>query len=355
MYEDMTYEKLINRMMDRVIKQHPNFDRREGSMIFNALASSAFEHAIAYTEIERSNKESFVQTASREYKIVGCRDMGINTTLFEARAGSFKGEFDVEVEIGARVNCDLYNYTVTEYLGKNGSYFTYSMDCETTGTAPNEVRGDLTFITDIPTGITYAMLTDCLVEGENELTDEEINVIFEEYMNNDESDGNTDQYKKWCNEYNGIGNYKIFPLWDGNNTVKVSILSASNGVASDELVTEFQNYIDPGVTGMGDGAAPIGAFVTVTTAATKPINVTATVSLKSGYNDTNILTTALDNYLKSISYQKSQVAYMRIGAELLSVDGVELVNNLLINGGTSDINLGDEEIPILGTTTWTVV
>ena len=355
MYEDMTYEKLINRMIDRIVERYPNFDRREGSMIFNSAAASAIEHAIMYTEIDRANKESFVPTASREYKIIGCDDFGIDTDLFNAHAGVFKGDFDVEVEIGARVNCDLYNYTVTEYLGKNGSYFTYSMDCETTGTAPNDVRGNLTFITDIPNGLTYAMLTDCLVEGENELSDEEINVVFRDYMTNDESDGNVDQYKKWCNEYDGIGNYKIFPLWKGANTVKVSILSASNGKASDELVAEFQEYIDPNITGMGDGVAPIGAFVTVTTASTKTISVSATVTMVNGYKDTGTLTTALENYFRSISYQKSQVAYMKIGAELLNVEGVEAVNNLLINGGTSDITLGNEEIPVLGTVNWTVV
>ena len=46
---------------------------------------------------------------------------------------------------------------------------------------------------------------------------------------------------------------------------------------------------------------------------------------------------------------------MNGGAEILSVDGVEFVTDLLINGGTENITLGDEEIPVLGTVTWTVV
>lgn len=354
MYEDLTYEYILERCIQRVMDNYPNLDRREGSMIFNAVASCAMECAILYEEISNANQESFVPTASREYKYIGCKDFGIDTSIFDAHAGTFKGEFNVEVPIGARVNCDLYNYTITKYLGKNGDYFTYSMLCETAGTAPNDLRGSLTFITDIPNGLNYAELTSCITEGENETTDEEINIIFEDSINNTSADGNIKQYEKWCREYDGIGNYKIFSLWNGSNTVKVSILSASNRAASTDLINEFQTYLDPGVTGMGDGKAPIGAFVTVSTATEKTINVTASVTMKNGYSDTTAIDTAISNYFHDIAYEKTLVAYMNIGAAILNTEGVESVSNLKINGGTSDITLGDEEIPVLGTTTWTV-
>ena len=49
------------------------------------------------------------------------------------------------------------------------------------------------------------------------------------------------------------------------------------------------------------------------------------------------------------------VAYMNVGAAILDVDGVEFISDLKLNGGTADITLGSEEIPTVGTTTWTVV
>lgn len=355
MYENQTYEVILSRMIDRVAEKYPNLDRREGSIIFDTLASDAVEHAIMYTEMSNANKESFVPTASREYKFVGCGDVGIDTSLFEANAGTFKGEFNVEVEIGARVNCDLHNYVVTKYLGMNGEYYTYAMECETLGTAPNDLRGSLTFITNMPDGLSYAELTECLIEGENELTDEEINIVFKEHVNSDSDGGNVNQYKTWCAEYDGVGNYKIFPLWNGLNTVKVSILSASNRAASDELIAEFQEYLDPNTTGMGDGVAPIGAFVTVTTATEKPISVSAEITLKSGYDNTSSIDEALEQYFQSIAYEKLQVGYMNIGAEILNAECVDAVKNVTIGGGIADITLSDEEIPILGTTTWTVI
>ena len=355
-YESQTYEVILNRMMEAVTTKYPNLDDREGSIIFNALAPAAAELAIAYIELDNVRNESFVDTASREYILIGCKQMGINTDQFKASAGTFKGEFNVEVSIGSRWNCDLFNYTVTEYIGKNTSgYYEYKLVCESTGTDANNQTGTLTPITESPSGLTYCELTECLIEGENEKTDDEIRATYYEYINSTVSDGNVGQYKRWCAEYSGIGNYKIFPLWNGANTVKVSILNASNHSASSELISDFQEYLDPNTEGMGNGVAPIGAFVTVTTATEVPINISANVKLKSGYSDTSVITAALDEYFSSIAYEKSMVAYMNVGAAILNVDGVEFISDLLLNGGTSDITLNDEQIPTVGTTTWTVV
>jgi uncharacterized phage protein gp47/JayE len=354
-YEHMTYEVILDRMMNRVTAEYPNLDTREGSIIYNALAPAAVELAIMYTELDNAIAESFVATASREYLLIRCEEMGIDVSTFDATAGVHKGVFNVEVSIGSRWNCELYNYVVSEYLeqDEDGNY-TYKMECETLGTEPNNQTGNLTALTDIPVNLTVAKVTECLIEGENEVSDDKIRTVYYEHINGVVVDGNVKQYERWCSEYDGIGNCKIIPLWNGVNTVKVSILSASNKAASPELVAEFQEYLDPGCQGMGNGIAPIGAFVTVSTATEVPINITADVTLTSGYSDTSVITEKVTEYLSKISYAKNTVAYMNIGAAILSADGVESVSNLAINGSTSDIILGTEEIPVIGTTEWVV-
>lgn len=356
-YEDVTYEYIMNRIMERVKSQYPNLDRREGSLIYNAVAPVAIELAIAFTELDNVRRESFVPTASREFKLLGCKDIGMDISVFDATYSVHKGVFDAEVTLGSRWNCELFNYTVTEYIGLNEGYHEYKLTCETLGTSPNNQTGVLTPITDVPSGLTHSMLVECLVEGKNESTDDEINKAYNEYINNEYADGNKAQYKRWCNEYEGVGNAKVFSLWNGANTVKVSILSASNGKASDELIAEFQEYLDPNTTGMGDGVAPIGAFVTVTTATEVPITISADIQLTAGYSkdDTYFISEAITNYFSQIAYVKNQVSYMALGAVILGVKGVESISNLLINGGTSDIALGDEEIPSLGAVSWAVV
>lgn len=353
----MTYELILKQMLDRVAADYPNLDRREGSIIYNALAPAAVELAIMYTELDNTRDESFVQTASREYLLVACQDMGIDISNFDASTGVHRGEFNVEVQVGSRWNCDLYNYTITEFIEQvaDTGYYAYEMRCETAGTAPNNNVGDLTPITDIPDGLTYARITECLIEGENDRSDDEIRKAYYEYVNNTITDGNVNQYVRWCENYDGIGNCKVFPLWDGANTVKVSILSASNGVASETLIDDFQNYLDPGTTGMGNGVAPIGAFVTVSTATEREINVSANVTMKSGYTDTTPINEAIKKHFAEIAYEKTSVAYMTLGAVILNTSVVESITGLKINGGTDDIILGDEEIAILGTTNWTVV
>ena len=353
-YDSQTYEAILQRMMERVTAQYPDLDDREGSILYNALAPAAAELAIAYIALDNVLAESFPATASREYLFVACEQMGIDVAQFDAHAGTFKGEFDMQVTIGSRWNCDLYNYTVLEYLGVENGHHMYSMQCETPGMSPNSFTGSLSPITDAPLGLSYAELTECLIEGEDEVADEDVRKTYFDYVKNNASDGNVAQYKRWCSEYEGIGNVKVFPIWKGANTVKVSILSASNGVATPELVDKFQNYLDPGKEGMGNGVAPIGAVVTVSTATEKTINVTATVTLKEGYTDTSHLASVLKKYFEEISYEKMNVPYMSVGSALLNADGVDSITNLKLNDDTADITLGAEEIPVLGTTDWAV-
>lgn len=357
MYEDRTFEFLLERMLNEIKGKYPQIDTREGSMIYDALAPTALELAIAYTELDNLRNESFISTATREGKLQRCLEQGIDITVFDASAALMQGEFNVQVDIGSRWNLDLYNYTVEEYLGQDEDtfYYLYSLRCESTGTAPNDIFGEITPISDAPRGLSYAVITECLIEGENEASNDFIEQYYWDYVGNKATDGNVAQYELWCAEYPGIGHYKIFPLWNGPNTVKVSILSASNEQATEELIQEFQDYLDPGITGMGDGVAPIGAFVTVTTATELTINITAKVSLKEGYLSTTAAEEAVAEYLNQIAYVGDSVSYIGIAATILSADGVANVTDVVINGGTTDIELQSEQIPVLGQVTLTVV
>ena len=43
MYESMTYEVILQRMLERVREKYPDLDTREGSVIYDALAPAAVE------------------------------------------------------------------------------------------------------------------------------------------------------------------------------------------------------------------------------------------------------------------------------------------------------------------------
>lgn len=354
----MTYPELVRRMEARIQENYPDIDYREGSLVFNAIAGAAMELAIGYVELNNVQNESFVQTATREYILMGCRQAGMDTTQFEASAGIHKAVFNVPVTIGSRWNLDVFNFTVLEQMPDEDLYagmYIYTVQCETVGSEPNSISGVLTPIGLAPEGLTYSMLVGVLILGEDEASEDEMRQMYQEYVDDSISDGNKAQYYRWANEFNGIGNVKVFSLWNGDNTVKVSILDTNNDVATEALISEFQEYLDPGSTGMGDGVAPIGAIVTVTTATEKTINVKCSVTFQEGYSDTNTLSTALEEYFRELSYDRTTVSYMGVGATLMNVEGVDFITNLTLNGATADITLGAEEIPSLGTTEWTVV
>ena len=55
MFDDISFEILIERMLDRVVEQNSNIDIREGSIIYNAVAPAAYELMEVYIEM-RSGK-----------------------------------------------------------------------------------------------------------------------------------------------------------------------------------------------------------------------------------------------------------------------------------------------------------
>ena len=361
MFENMTYPVIMQRMEDRVAEQFPDVDMREGSVIFNALAPAAMELSILYNQLDNVLKESFVSTASREYLFRACEQMGIDTSQFAPTKGIHKARFNIPVPIGSRWNCDKFNYVVLEQVettdGEDETVFVYLMQCETPGTEPNNVIGVLTPIDFVSNALTYAALVEVAIYGEDEASDSEIRDMYQLYITDTLVDGNIAQYYYWAETFDGIGKAKVFPLWDGVNTVKVSILNYLYERANEELVDAFQDYLDPGITGMGDGVAPIGAFVTVDTPAAKDITISADIKLLPGYEEeqADYIDEVVSVYFRDLNFVKNTVPYLGIGAAVLGTEGVDSVSNLLVNGGTQDIPLGENEVPELAATTWTVV
>ena len=343
-YEEQVFANILDRLLARVIYEYPDIDTREGSFIYHALAPAALELEALYQELNVFYNETFAGTASREGLIQRASEIGLSVK--DASYAEFKGKFNVDVPLGTRFNNAYYNYTVTEKIGteveEDVTYYTAVVTCETAGSAPNKILGDVIPI-DYVANINHAELVECLVEGEDEEDTESLRLRYFKQVNSLNEDGNVAQYEAWCESYDGIGNYKITPLWNGANTVKVSILNSSNTPASDVLVAEFQEYLDPGSTGMGDGVAPIGAIVTVDTATSLPISVTFDAKLTEGYaydeSLTDKITEAISEYLSSIAYKKDTLNYLMIASIIMECEFIDSISNLLVNGDTSDITV----------------
>ena len=74
MYEDQTFDVILQRMLSRVPE---TMDKRESSPIYAALAPAAVELTSMYIAFDCMLAETFGDTASREYLIRLCADRGI--------------------------------------------------------------------------------------------------------------------------------------------------------------------------------------------------------------------------------------------------------------------------------------
>lgn len=163
--------------------------------------------------------------------------------------------------------------------------------------------------------------------------------------------GNKNQFRNWAKQVTGVGDAKVIPLWNGDNTVKIIIINSTRQPFSPELVAEVQKYIDPNSSGTGEGVAPIGAFVTVESASGVNVDVSAKIILSSGYTLQQVMNNLKDRlveHLASIAFVESIVSYAKVGAILLSTEGIEDYSDLTLNGGTSNLNVQNEEVAVAG-------
>lgn len=356
MYEDQTYEVIMTRLLSNV---SPDVDKSEGSFIWDALSPAALELAQAYIAIDSAKDQSYVGTATGAYLDRGVAEMGVNRTAASYAGGevTLTGTVGSVIAAGtlpATSSGTQFVTTADATIGADGT-ITSPINAVLPGVSGNVPAGAITVIPISVSGLTSVTNAAATYGGEDEESDDDLRTRYFNEISQRAESGNSAQFTAWATGFAGIGRSKVFPLWNGVNTVKVSILDANNAVASQELVDSFQTYMDPGKTGLGNGVAPIGAVVTITTATAITLNIAASVVLTAGYTVPTGVQEAIEAYFAALSYTKTSVSYLGLAAKIQDVPSVESLSGLTINSGTVDISLGVEQIPILGTYSCQVV
>ena len=349
MFESVTYEDILDRMLDRVPE---DMDKREGSIIYDALAPCAVELQLMYIELDVILNEAFADTASREYLIRRAAERGIQPK--QATNAVLKGVFtptDLELEIGEEFSCDELNYIVTEKIADGE----YKLTCQTGGSEGNTTFGELIPI-DYLDGLETAELTELIEPAMDEEDTETFRRRYLSSFNSQAYGGNVTDYIEKTNAIDGVGATKVTPIWNGGGTVKLTIMNTDYEQASDALVTEVQEAIDPTQDGSGIGIAPIGHIVTVDTVESVSVNVACTIVYDDGYSFNALqsqIESAISNYLtelrKTWSDEESLVVRAaQITARLLMITGIDDVTNIQLNGVAGNIQLSGSQIPVMG-------
>jgi uncharacterized phage protein gp47/JayE len=330
MFEAFTYEVILEDMLSRVTN---DVDKREGSIIYDALAPTAFHLAQTYFYLDAYLDLLFADTAGGEFLDRIVAEAG------ETRKPAIKAERKIvtsgPVSVGTRWAISDVMYTVAEMLGEN----TYRAICEQPGSTGNTYSGTLENVDNV-SGVT-ATLTDILTSGEDQETDDALRTRYFNKVQTAGTSGNIHDYRNWALAVPGCGDAKVYPLWDGPGTVKV-------------LVVDENMEIDPGLPDLVathiETARPIGATVTVTSPDASGLTIAANIVLDGSKTMEQIETAFIESltaYLRDITFNTYSVSYARIGSLLLSTPGVEDYSALLVNSATANVTIADDEIPAI--------
>lgn len=353
MFEGKTFEVILEDMLSRIPS---TLDKREGSVIYDALAPVAAELAQIYAEMDAVLDETFADTASINYLSRRVVERGLTRIL--ATKAIMKGEFtptSLEIPIGTRFSCDQLNYAVTEKISAG----TYKLECETAGSDGNNHLGQLIPI-DYITGLETATITEVLVPAREDETADELRERYFETMTSQSYGGNVADYKEKTKSVEGypVAACKITPVWNGGGTVKVTILDGEYNAPSQALIDAIQNALDPvGHSGQGYGLAPIGHVVTVDGGTDVTVNITATITYVSGWSWASAgdyIKAAVDKYFEQLAetWENESALVVRLAmvdAAILSAEGVLDVSGTRLNGSAANLNLTSSQIPLRGT------
>ncbi len=351
MFPDMDYNSILQRMLDTI---PDSMDKREGSIIYDALAPAAAELAQMYIELEHSIDLVFVDTAPEEYLDRLCNQVGItrNEATSTIKQANFYDENNdlMDVEIGSRFTCEDLYWKVIQKISTG----IYQIQCETTGTIANNMSGNLIAV-DYIDKLAVATLNDLLIPGEDTETDDSLRERYLSSTNNIAFAGNIQDYKEKTKAINGVGAVKVIPVWNGGGTVKLIILDSNYNKASEALIDNVQATICPNISDEGLGLAPVGHKVTVVTPTETNINIKTRVTLSSTANlteTTELIKVALENYIIGLrkGWEDSASIIIRISqveSTILNVDGVLDIDTTTINSQAKNIEILQDNIPIL--------
>lgn len=338
-------------MMDRV---NDNYDKREGSIIFDSLAPTALEHKNMYISLDEAVNEAFIDTMSLENLKRKGNEMGV--PYKNASAATVKLQTNVGVPIGSQFTAGDLLFTITEKL----SNYIYYAVCNTEGTQANSSIGDVVMTVNYP-NLTTAKIIEISIEGEdNEETETYRNRLLA-VSDVEAFGGNKADYKNKVGSINGVGGVKVYSgrEWNGGGTVKVVFTTSSYSAPSSTLIELVQNTIDPqDTTGEGIGLAPIGHIVTCVGAEAATINITADFEFASGsYNLESCLAdmrVEIDKYFTELNgtWADNANIVIRIASiisVLMTVEGVRDVKNVTLNGSVNNLSIHQDSLVVRGT------
>ena len=348
-----SYEDLLDSCLANVTQ---NIDKREGSLIYTAIAPICAELAKFYLELSSTYDLSFVDTSHGEYLDKIANQFGIhrNKSTKSIRLATFEDKNGLPLDIDTTHKFSIQNLIYS--VDKKVSTGTYHLLCTENGSAGNKYFGELSPCQHTP-NLSLAVLKEVISAGADTETDESLKTRFYIKVKGIPFGGNISDYQSMLLKTEGVGAVRVYPVFNGGGTVKLSILTSEFKSPVKSFIEKIQNIVDPvGTQGTGMGFAPIGHRVTVTGGDNQNIDISTKITYMPGWNFEKIkpyLEKEIDDYFYSISKNFSNnknlvVRISHIESRFLSLEGILDIFDTEINGSKNNIVLAQDLIPKRG-------
>lgn len=329
-----SFENIQKRTLERI---NSDLSKIEGSFTHNAVGACSYELSKAYMNMEDILKIGFIQDTFYDYLDARVGEFGVYRKQGTKSVGELTaiGEEGVYIPNGTILVSNGLQYVVlndvvlpTEdkvVIEASEIGYKYNLSIDNTFTPLEEIRG-LNSIT----------LTRDMTGGSDIETDEELLARFKRVVENPATSGNIYHYEQWALECEGIGRAKVYPLWNGNGTVKVMVTGNNNKPVDESLLKKCREYIE--------NEMPIGCQLTVTTPTLLNVAIAARVDLVEGFTIEEIkeeFNLELDEYLKTLD---TEFIYSKVYGMLAKLAGVDDLIELKVNEATSNIQISEDKI-----------
>lgn len=357
MYEDMTPEKIRRRILARL---KTDLQTREGSFTNDVIAAAAEEISEVYHSLDALVPAFYVDETSGPYIDKQAGIVGIvRKAGAKACCGvTFTGTDGAAIPAGAvyYTASGLAFYleapvTIRDGIGEG------TLIAAEPGDAYNIAAGEIVTALRNYSGVS-GFSNDAADGGADPETDAALLARYLERMRKPATSGNPWHYQRWAKEVEGVGAARIVSKWNGPGTVKVIVADQDLQPATAAAVSACAAHIEE--------ERPIGPSVTVEAAKTLEVTVAASVTLESGVGVSSVRAAleeaareyfrataaaafggSVDLQFESLDAGAYEILFNRVAFLLLSFPGVVDYTALTLNGGTENLIIPADTLPVL--------
>ncbi|WP_295581088.1 baseplate J/gp47 family protein [uncultured Oscillibacter sp.] len=357
MYETLTVEEVKQRILGRI---QTELDTREGSQLNDEVSAIAAELCEAYHSLDALEPMFYLEEASGPYIDKQAAVVGIvrKAGAFSSCAVTFTGADGATVPAGMPFyTADGLEFLLDGAVTLAGGTGSGTLTAARVGEAYNIGAGEITQTLQNVTGIS-GYTNGRAAGGADPESDGALLERYLERMRRSPTSGNPYHYQQWAAAVDGVGAARVVSKWDGPGTVKVLLAGPGMEPVDGGVESACAAYIE--------SRRPVGAAVTVAAAGTREMAVHAAVTI-DGTTTKAAVQTALeaavgdylrqlareafadniDLQLETLAEKTYTVLYNRIAYLLLSIPGVVDYTALTLGGGTANIPVPADAVPVL--------